>query len=532
MSTWTLNGLSMGAQQIEDWALDYASMQADKLELVDPLAAFDSDFRWAFDEELVLACDGVVKFRGLVRELPRFMGATAESITYTALGPWAWLEERPYVQFFKVAENPDNAESVLISKFQGRVVLGQADDGQKVNLSVAITQVIQSAIAAGCPITLGVIEGLDFKIPWDEVRDMSHAAVIARMLQLAPDAVVWWDYSGLMPSFNVSRRPLLPVATYNVPAAGEGGTGTFAPFDEVRLRPCYSTQSAGVVLFYLRTNRANEKAWREVDIDAYPPGTDPRGARVSAFTIELAGSVYTDTRPSQPVRSQFINELLVSGYGTAILPTGGTAAQFEAMARFWKRKYPALKKEGVTILGFRNGARVKMSELDTDAADDVFTPACARELTAGAITDWMQTKLLIAAEYQKISVQVTYKAPTADIADDPLKKEIKGEELVAIVTATSATSKPYSFVQDSSTTQEEAKPEGMAQRLYEILHELQHDGTFSLVDVEPSADVRPGYVVNLNCAAQPDWAAMRALVQATRLSGRTGKTSVTVRPAN
>lgn len=532
MSTWTINGVSIADLGIGDWSLDYASMLADKFQWDDPLAAFDSDPRWPFESEIEVALDGVVKFRGLVDDLPSYMGAKAESITYVALGPWDWLEKRPYVQFFKIAEDPADAEPVLIDKYQGRVVLGQADDGQKIDLGEAIAEVIASAIEAGCPITLGVIEGLDFKIPWQEVTDTNHAAVIRSMLQLAPDAVSWWDYTGLMPSFNVSRRHLLPAHTYNVPAKGQGGTGTFAPFESIKLRPCYNLQSAGVVLFYLRTNRENDRAWREVDIEAYPPDTEPRNPRVNAFTITLAGSVYNETRPAQVVRSQFINELLVTAGSTSILPTGDTAAQFEALARFWKRKYPVLKKSGVTILGFRRGTRVKMSELDTDAVDEAFTPECERELTAGAITDWMQTRLNVKAEYQKISVEVIYKAPTPNPADDPTKTEIKGEVLTAIITATSATSKTYAFVQDSSGTQEEEKPADMAERLYGMLSDLQQDGTFDLVSTEPSAAVRPGQVVNLACAAKPEWLVMRALVQSARLKGRDGRTSVTVRPAN
>ncbi len=39
---------------------------------------------------------------------------------------------------------------------------------------------------------------------------MSHADALQRILQFAPDGVVKFDYTGLLPSFNFLRRDTMP----------------------------------------------------------------------------------------------------------------------------------------------------------------------------------------------------------------------------------------------------------------------------------------------------------------------------------
>ncbi|MFA6962453.1 MAG: hypothetical protein WC205_16985 [Opitutaceae bacterium] len=523
-SIWRINGETTVALGIKSYRLTGLSLAADTFVWDDPLAAFDANLRWAYGDEIVVTVDDVVRFRGTVDDTPRDLGAASESITYTATGPWQALEEMPYVQFYSVAEDPDAATPVLIGKEQGLVVLGQADDGQKVDLGVAITAVLQSAIDAGWEGAIGAVTGFDFKILWQEVTDLSHASVIKRMLQLAPDAVSWCDYSVNPPALNISRASLLGAVTVKVPAKDQGNTGDYTPFEQIKLRPCYEQLSAGVVLYYLRTN-AN--GWRTVDIERYPLDTPSRGRRVSSFTIQLGAANYDSTRIRQEVDTRFINTNLVFvGY----LKTG--MDHYDEVAAFWKRKLPLLKyADAVEILGFRNGTRQLPEPVLVDdglggtVESLAIDPACERELEKGAVTGWMQQVYNIKAEYQKIAVECLYKIATVDG-----KQEVKHQTLSVIITATSAQTKTYSLLTDESGNDEEPKPVALAQQLYTPLAVLQHEGSFPIVRTLTSFAIWPGKVVNFDCAARPEWATMRACVQSISLD-QTNRELVTVRPA-
>ena len=488
-------------------------------------AAFDSTPVFAYLDEIVVTANGVTIFRGTIREIPHHLGTAEESLSYEAKGGWVLLDEMPYSQYFNFAADPANPLSGLIPQLQGLVILGQNNGGGKISLHAAVSAVIGSAIEAGCPIALGNLEGLDFMIPWDQVKDLSHADALARLLQFVPDGVVKFDYTVNPPTFNFLRRHTMPAVALNVPLPGTGGTGVYAPFEDVVMKPRYDLQASGVYLIYLSVNRANAAAWQVRTVDAWPAGINPRQPRCITRTIELAGSVANSTLITQPVKAQTINENLAFGVGP-LLPG---AAHYDDVARFWKRKLPFLKKADVQILGFSNGTRSLQDKSDaTSLADDAaFDPACERELVAGSITDWMQIRKSIKAEYQKISVRCRYMAST-DTASG--KKELKDEIFTAIITATNAQEQTYSMEELNDFTPAEEVPVGLAAAIHQAMAPLHWDGQFTLVDVETPLQVRIGMVVNLVCAARPEWAAIRALVQSVDVDIANGRTRITVGP--
>jgi hypothetical protein len=514
---WKINGQSITALGLNNVSWTRENQQAESLGWLDPLARFDSAPRWAYDTEIVLTCNDVVKLRARVRNDPSNLDPTNESINYRALGPWAWLDEMPYVQDFTV--KPVAADPAFTEQ-RGDAILGQAGDGSKINVAAAIIEVVGSAIAAGCPITLGVLDGLDFYVPFERKSDLSHADAIQALLESAPTHVIWWDHSGLMPSINCGPRATLPAVDIVVRDVDVDDGGAYAPVQSAKINALYHLQASAVCLIFRREDVDNGAPTVKTFKQYTPADAQPTQPRALTRTWELAGSV-RETKTNyitQPTSTQFISESLAFG-GGVLIPS---SPDFASVASFWMRKYPALKKTGVAnILAFRKGARTKMAEADDDEPDAAFTPACERELLAGSITDWMQKRLNIVAEYQKITVEVLYKAPT----DKPGVTEVKAELLTAIITATSAQTRiaqPYSMLDsiEESFTPAEEPPTGISARLYAALSELQHDGEFVLVDPSLEYDIGPGKVVNLITSKRPEWATMRALVQGSNVDCR------------
>lgn len=526
---WTLNGATIRSHKISNVDVLYENQKPDELSWMDPLAAFDSDLRWAYDAEIVLAYDGVVRFRGKMRNTPRNLEPTREDINYRALGPWAWLDEMPYVQDYAT-------DGIGGTEARGDVILGQDGGGESITLAAAITAVIGSAIANGCPITLGTLEGLNYAAPFDRTSDQSHAGAIIRLLSAAPSHVVRWDYTGLVPSFNCLPRATMPAVTLPVRPAGLSTGGAYAPFESIKINPLYQLQATAVCLIYRREDVENGVPNRKTFKDYTPAEANPSQPRALTRTWELAGSVLDQrsTYLRQPTETRFIAPGLVTEGSTSIVDAGGTAAQFATLSTFWKRKLPFLREEGVEILGFRYGTRELNEAVAVEGGGTTteITPACERELTGGAITGWMQSKLNIKAEYQKITVECRYKAFADDTSEGVTKKELRHQIFSAVITATSAQTKEegYSLLDsiDESFTPAEEPPEGISAQLHAALSELQHDGPLALYDRNFVYDVRPGQVVNLDLAPRPEWLTMRALVQSSRLSIDRARSQISV----
>jgi hypothetical protein len=512
-----INGVTCESLGLANPQLQLSNWQADTLSLTHATASWDADPLFAYNAALSLTLDGVCIFRGRRRLAPRFAGAEAESLTYEFAGPFDWLAGRTLLQNTAIVVDPDTSTIPTLLP-QGLIILGQSDAGTSVNLAQALTTVITAAIAAGVPIALGVIEGFDHGIEWDEVADLNYADALLRLLKYAPDAVVSWDYAPAFPVISLRRRAALPALTLAVAPKGQGGDATYVPFESLKLTDRPDLQMRGVFLTYRRQDTINGRQYLRLSQDTakLAPEITAQDENVLVRTLTLAGSSYTANTLTQDVKVVRLSVYLTAA-GT-ITPAQGDA--FAALSRFWKRKVGWLTQPGVTITGFRACARAA-----TDTGEDpapILDLTLANELIEGAITDWMEASALnITGQDQTFTCEI---ATTRTVGGELIDRQ---EPLTAGVLATNATSRTYQWTESADYVPAERPPEGMAATLLAALSPLVYDGTFQLVQDTCELTIKPGVSINLS-GARAEYQTMGALVQSVAAELNEGRTMITV----
>jgi len=516
--TWKINDVSFESLGLKNPVLELVNRAVDRLTF-EHATAFDGTAAFAVGDSVVLkrqvdSDTPVVVFRGKVRDIPRLGTRAGERITYTANGAWEQLERRAFLQTFKEPSDPGDPDSTLVDVPRGQVILGQNTLGVKISVETSITAIIEYAAACGAAVAVGDID-LNESLIWRQVNDRSCAEAINFLLRNFPDVVGWWDYAPNPPEFHLARRSVLDAVSLAVqPVGAADDPGTYAPLEEVRIRPRYDLLVDHVVLLFLQTNRTNDVIWQYRTPQVYPPGTDGTEDNALVRTLELAGSSFDMTILEQKVTTDaFPSELIITG---DTIETSG--ATFDALSDWWKAHFPALTKSNVTIRAFSKGNRLT-------AAGGAINAACDRELLTGAITDWMIDNQSVEVEDQIVSVKCEI------LIADPFTNnpQVISPVLHARVKATSADRTLYSFLSGLSITAGEEIPTGMAQALYNSLSVLQYDGSLQLTERDISFLVTVGKVLNLT-GSLTAWATMKALVQSVRYDLTNGRSEVTVGP--
>lgn len=514
---WKINGQTLEALGLAAPRLDLRNMQADTLTLRHELAAWDADPLWAYGADVVLTRAGVTVFRGKRRAAPRFAGAEAESLSYEIEGPWGWLERRILLQNTAVVLDPEES-SIPVLLPQGLLILGQSDAGSAVNLGEALGVVLAAAIAAGVPIAVGTIAGFDFGVAWDEVADLTYADAIVRLLQLAPDAVVSWDYAPALPTVSIRRRAALPEVALAIAPAGEGGAEGYAEFESIRVRSREDLRVASVHLTYRRINTVNGQPYLSL-VSENAGGGAATDENALVRTITLAGSAVNVTTLEQPVAVAPLSALLTTG-GT--ITEASNAAAFLALSKFWKRKIEWLAAAGVTIRAFRATSRRLADQEAEVGAGATLDAALNAEILEGQITDWMtDSGLNRKAQYQVYGVEV--------LVDKTINGVVTEDRaiLTGPVLASNCETRTYRWSESASAIEAEPAPVGAAAALLAALGTLQHDGQFTVAQEECDLALRPGLVANLT-GGRAEWATMGALVQSVSCDLEEGRTVVEV----
>jgi hypothetical protein len=173
---------------------------------------------------------GTSWFQGVITQVPRAGAPDAESMLYKAAGPWWFLEhivfQQPYQNIFLGYATPgDPATAPLYGQANSsHLFLNQGLSGSaflKVTTGQQIVEALNWALkpftdaGATPPFQIGsVTPAVD--VPIDEVRDITCAEVIHKMLRWSPDAVTWFDYTTIPPTFNCKRRAELNTVNLDV----------------------------------------------------------------------------------------------------------------------------------------------------------------------------------------------------------------------------------------------------------------------------------------------------------------------------
>ena len=172
---------------------------------------------------------GTSWFQGLVTQIPRAGAPDAESMMYRISGPWWYLDNLVFQQAyqnillgFAVAGDPTtaiygpaNSSHLFLNQAPVAEALEKINTGQQIieALNWALLPFVNAGVTP--PFQIGAVTP-DIDVPIDEVRDITCAEVIHKMLRWTPDAVTWFDYSTSPPTFNCKRRTELAAVNLDV----------------------------------------------------------------------------------------------------------------------------------------------------------------------------------------------------------------------------------------------------------------------------------------------------------------------------
>lgn len=177
---------------IEDVALDYASRAADSCVLTGSAAVLDP----AYGEAVEVWWGGVRRFVGSVGPSTLVGAADRQVLCH---GVWHDLERVVYCQRWRIS-----VDGELQWVYSSRAILGQAETGdwpRRQNVGQTVAAVVAYAALRGVAIQLGACS-VDMVLPLDEVRDVTCAAAIDRVLRFAPSLCSWFDYSTTPPTLH------------------------------------------------------------------------------------------------------------------------------------------------------------------------------------------------------------------------------------------------------------------------------------------------------------------------------------------
>lgn len=466
---------SVGAQNV---TISYRQMAADELSFDVPGDALAAPG---------IALGAVVRLRVTVGEvtrglfvgrcvtLPRQATGRQEMMRYQMLGGWHELERCSYQQQWQVMRSTDGQ---LVTVAKPRVVLGQADNGTRINSGAQLAAIISYAVSRGRLLALGTVDA-GVPMPHDEQLNLKASDAAIACLRWHPDWSAWFDYDHqeageYVPAFNARVASNLPAVS--VPVAG-------ADMDTLSMTPRYDLLGTGVRIVYETTHTVDGIAYPSTVVDEAGNPDDP-DADVICFDLEGSSTSYVK------------QEIETANYedGLTVLPE---------TLDWWKRWVPWLAHLTPADVTLHDVAR---------SGEHTYP----RYLVKGTIQGWMSVN----SEEETWTIKCDY---TRKDAAGNVLEVVKDKLLTVTLLSTSAGSGEYR--RRISYSSGEAVPVGVAAAIYAAWSRLQYDGQFSLAEAEPSFAVGLGNVVNLT-GGLAEWATMAALVQDVTVQLDRGITSV------
>jgi hypothetical protein len=173
---------------------------------------------------------GTIWFVGLVIQIPRRGSPDAESNACKAAGPWWYLDTRVFEKTYNIFDHlavPGNLDSaVFVQKSTSHAFLniGPTPAFSQFNMITTGAQIVEALNWALKPFTDNAVTP-PFQIgavtpallpPFTEVRDITCAEVVHKMLRWSPDAVTWFDYTTTPPTFHCDVRANLAAVNMDI----------------------------------------------------------------------------------------------------------------------------------------------------------------------------------------------------------------------------------------------------------------------------------------------------------------------------
>lgn len=291
--------------------------------------------------------------------------------------------------------------------WSSNLVLNQDKNGNSIGFKKQLKEIFDFA-ADRCGIDYTDLTGGQ-ALPFDEVRDLSCAQAVNRVLRWFPKKIVRFDYSGDTPNLELAD-----------PSAASWVSG----IDKSSIVRTYNAHPiAGVYLETVTTGDENGVAYRNIGYQKYPANADPTAVDCLHATIQLAGGSSSASYES--------------------FKTHCESDVWEESVGWWIRKHPRLAK-------FQTN-QVQLIEHSSDDHAD-----CPR--IADASVEELQ-KFGLKAKVVKFVAHVNTKLPDEEEEDLILQMQF--------VMSNAEDDKTYTRQIGGSSTSGETIPTGLAQAIYE-----------------------------------------------------------------
>jgi hypothetical protein len=203
------------------------------IDAASPFTPFQSIITLWRDRQLDSSGDwvgGTVWFVGIIIQIPRRGSPDAESNAYKAAGPWWYLDTRVFEKAFNILDHlvtpGDLASAVFKTETFSHCFLNIGATGafSQFNMITTGAQIVETlnwalepftSTSTPAPFQIGTVSRA-LLVPFSEVRDVTCAEVIHKMLRWSPDAVTWFDYTTSPPTFHCDIRANLAARNIDI----------------------------------------------------------------------------------------------------------------------------------------------------------------------------------------------------------------------------------------------------------------------------------------------------------------------------
>ncbi len=407
-------------KSLADWKITKAVLTLKSLDCDELCIRSQTEF--AYNESVQLLDGALCVFSGTVRTLPQYESAQTKYAEYKILGPWNDLCEIVYQQKWKCAKqsNTDDTQAEIFDIYKSRVILGENDAEERINIGTQIANIVEFASGAGANIQCGNVAA-NFPMLCDETCDINCAQAVKRTLKWLPDAISFFDYSAVPPKLNVVRRNALDKKEINLNADS---------VKDYKVSPRNDLLVSGVEIKYEKTGSIGGETYSTLQSDKYPPNFDSKTAKALVMTVELDG--YKGVLQEHTIQTEEIKS---------------------DDTKWWTSKIPSLSEVG----------DLKILESSRDYPDYKYA------LTKGSIPDWAN----VDSKIDTICACVSYNTTSHTCAKQKISIRLR-------VTKT----KSRKFSRLSTSRSDEPVPEGLAQSLYTGLGTLQFDSQFCIYNAK------------------------------------------------
>ncbi len=414
-----------GEAGVEDISIAYASLATDIVTLKS-----HPDFDIAYGTIVEIHYAGTRRFLGRCVRSVLSEGGVEALRTIRLAGPWEWLERIPYRQSWQMW-NDDELGPTLTS----RVILNQDADGDAISVEAQLADIVGHAATRGAPLAFG-LAAVSLTLPWDEQRDITCAAAIARLLRYTPAVASWIDYSGATPMIYFGGG-----AALTLPASAETRVSGY--------RDDLVVPGLTIEIERISTVTTDDGANSYRSLDFLTAGTT---AAVDALfaTLQLAGSDSSKSVMRLDVETEAIPDPLTD-------------------AAWWIARHSRLKNVAAADLSFIQAVRrnLRTGLLVTDPED-------YPRISLNPMTDLSAMGINARVEQFRAIVDIVQRDE-----DGAITESEHAVNLSLDVITTNATTRTYSKLQSYSATSAEPTPANLATELLAHLSVRYAEGSAS-----------------------------------------------------